>query len=916
MKQSLHAFRKIVLVLAIFLYALGLHAQPYSWKNVAIGGGGFVTGIITSKTQPGPMYARTDVGGAYRWDAVNATWIPLMDWASENQQGMFGTESIAIDPQSPNIVYMSAGISYFNSGRSYLLRSTDYGANFTVTEVTGQFKIHGNGMGRQNGERLQVDPVNSNILYCGTRWNGLWKSTNAGSTWSRLDALNVTTTPNENGVCFVVPDKSSIANGATQRFFAGISRTGSGQNFYRSDDAGVSFTAVVNPNLGAGQMPQRAVLAGDGNLIITYANGAGPYGTGSEPFDQGQIWKYNITSGSWTNITPSGGRPMGGISVDPNNPQRMVASTSNTYWLQYNNVYGDRFYITTNGGASWTDIVETKGFALDPNGVSWVNGHSIHWAGSIEFDPSNTNKVLVTSGNGIFVNEDINASNVWKFTVKGLEETVPLNFLSIPGGPVFSAIGDYDGFKHTDLTQYGAIHKPETGSTSGLDYARLNTNKLVRVGSSMYYSNDMAATWTKTATLNGSGGQVALSADGNVLLHSPDNSSTSYRSVNNGTTWTPVAGLTINSAMPVGDPVNSSKFYAYSSNNNSPTPNGTLLLSTDGGITFTQAGSPGSWGSRIIRTVPGREGHLWVPLYNGGLTRSVNSGASFTPVSTVTYCGAVGIGKSLQPGSYETVFIWGTVDGVLGLFRSVNEGASWVRVNDDEHEYGGPANGQFVVGDMNVFGRVYMSTAGRGVVYGEDLSSLPVTLKRFDVQLQNNIANLSWTTATELNNSYFDIERSTYGATFYKVGLVTSKAVNGSSNLPLIYNYTDDIRDLNGMIYYRLKQVDKDGKVIYSQVLSINVSRESITKLQVYPNPSGNGNVNLRVQLGSSKRVKVRFSNMLGVVVYSGLPLSLSAGTSAIKINDAPHLAKGSYAVELIDVRSGNTISQSKFLVH
>src|SRR5690606_24376097 len=48
----------------------------------------------------------------------------------------------------------------------------------------------------------------------------------------------------------------------------------------------------------------------------------------------------------------------------------------------------------------------------------------------------------------------------------------------------------------------------------------------------------------------------------------------------------------------------------------------------------------------------------------------------------------------------------------------IDTGASWVRVNDADHQFGGPGNGQFVVGDMNTFGVVYMSTAGRGIVHG------------------------------------------------------------------------------------------------------------------------------------------------------------------------------------------------------
>jgi hypothetical protein len=65
---------------------------------------------------------------------------------------------------------------------------------------------------------------------------------------------------------------------------------------------------------------------------------------------------------------------------------------------------------------------------------------------------------------------------------------------------------------------------------------------------------------------------------------------------------------------------------------------------------------------------------------------------------------------------------------VLGIHRSIDEGATWTRINDNDHEYGGPANGQFVIGDMNVYGRVYMSTAGRGIVYGELASCTSTTI--------------------------------------------------------------------------------------------------------------------------------------------------------------------------------------------
>src|SRR5882672_11184755 len=90
---------QLILLLALAYSVLaGAQTESYTWGNVAIGGGGFVTGIIPSKSEQDLMYARTDVGGGYRWNALSKKWTPLLDWVSENEIGYMGVESIAIDP--------------------------------------------------------------------------------------------------------------------------------------------------------------------------------------------------------------------------------------------------------------------------------------------------------------------------------------------------------------------------------------------------------------------------------------------------------------------------------------------------------------------------------------------------------------------------------------------------------------------------------------------------------------------------------------------------------------------------------------------------------------------------------------------------------------------------------------------------
>ena len=702
--------KAISILAALLAVSAGANAQTYTWSNVAIGGGGYVSAVIPSKTEQGKVYARTDVGGAYRWDKLASRWVPLLDWLSEGQVGLLGVESLAVDPKDANHVVMLSGISYFNNGNTAILRSTNGGASFSVTDVSAKFKANGNGMGRGTGEKLTFDPGSSNVLYVGTRYNGLFKSTDWGSTWNQVSSLSVTTTPNGNGISFVQPDPGSVAGGVAQRLFVGVSRyPSSGANFYRSDNAGGSFTAISGGP--ANMIPQRAVPDGAGNMIITYGNGASPHGDGgNEDMNAGKIYKYNISGNSWTDITPAGiTAPFSGISVAAGNPQRLVASTTNIYWYQ-GDAWGDRIFISNNGGASWTDVI-ARGFAKDNNGISWINGNAIHWAGSVAFDPFDSKAVWVTSGNGIFKTSDIDQTiTTWKFDVKGLEETVPLNLVSVPGGPLVSAIGDYDGFRHADVAAYAPMNLPRMGTTTGLAHAAANNGAMVRVGNAMYTTLDGGANWTQ-ANMNGSFGQVALSPNGGILLHSPQNSNNSYRSVNMGASWSSIRGLKAANLRPTADSVNSNKFYAYN--------NGTMMVSTNGGVSFSAGGTMAGWSSGLIRVAPGREGDIWVPMNNGGLARSTNSGASFSTISSVSDCQAIGFGKADVNASYPTVFIWGTVGGVRGLFRSTDTGASWVRVNDDAHEYGGPGNGNFVVGDMNTFGVVYMSTAGRGVVYGK-----------------------------------------------------------------------------------------------------------------------------------------------------------------------------------------------------
>ncbi|MFP4014234.1 MAG: T9SS type A sorting domain-containing protein [Chitinispirillaceae bacterium] len=768
---------KLFFVCATVLILLSdsISAQEYSWGNVTMGGGGFVSAIITSKTERDVIYARTDVGGAYRWNEAGQSWESITDWIGPDDMSLMGIEALALDPNNPNRVYMLAGTEYWNPHKTMILRSDDYGATFDTINVTDQFKTHGNGYGRQNGERLAVDPNDPDILFCGTRDDGLWKSTDRGTSWTNV--AGVTAPSNGLGICFVLFDENRVSSGVTQRIFIGMSTTEG--NLFMSDDAGESWELIEMPELSKQVMPQRAVLTPGGRyLYVTAANGAGPGFGNGVTISRGAVLKYDTEEKTWTDISPEnwiddppdpdypgqtqwdahfGG--FGGITMNPADSNHIVVSSINAWKPQrWDNStragWGDKIFSTEDGGASWTsvfgdindseisDVPDDAPIAvLYKNGYNWIEGESIHWAGSIEFDPFNPERVFVTSGNGIYMADNFSPGERfrWNFTVRGLEETVPMDLVSIPGGPLITVILDYDGFVHSNVTEpvSGSRHSPQMGSTTGIDYAKQNAGVVVRVGGNdkaadhneyvfpLYYSTDTARTWTRFATHPGPGrnyqGKIAVSSDGEVVLWAPEGKNVVLRTEDWGETWTECEGISHETPIPTADPVNPDVFYAFG---------GEVYRSTDKGLTFTKAGERNFSWTNDMQVAPGREGHVWVVGFawdgvNGGfLARSIDGGATFVDIDPqndsaytqkVQHAEAVGFGKEAPGADYPAIYIYGTIDGVKGVWQSIDEAKSWTRIDDEMHQFGALANGNFVRGDANTFGVVYKSTAGRGI---------------------------------------------------------------------------------------------------------------------------------------------------------------------------------------------------------
>lgn len=711
----------------------------YSWQNVKILGGGFVTGVVFSTTQADLIFARTDVGGAYRWDAMGQTWTPMTDWVGSSNANLMGIESIAADPVQANIVYMAAG-EYLSAGNGSILSSTDTG-NTWMQHAIGA-PMGGNANGRSVGERLSIDPNLPSTIFFGSRTTGLWASSDSAVTWSPVAGLTAKGDSNlQTGITFVLFDKRSATGAtATPTIYAGVATT-SGASLYRTTDGGSSWAPVPNQPM-SGLFPHHAAMDAAGDIYFAYNNGPGP-----NNITAGAVFRLSTSSDTWKDVTPSSATPAaphggyGGVTVDAKRAG-VVVVTSIDRWP-------DVIYRTTDGGSNWT-LIGPQGQPMpDVAGAQWLYWHGgtpsdTGWMGDIEIDPLHSNRALYVTGQGLWWTEDVASSDtggapLWTFQDNGLEQTVPLGLISPPGGAhLLSAVGDICGFRHDDLNKSpptGMFGNPIFGNTTSLDFAEGHPSLVVRVGttssstqtpSTGAYSTDGGSTWNAFQALPGAGssaGTIAVSADGTTFVWAPQAmgggdagaSSMPSFSRNWAQSWTPCSGLP-NGARVASDRVNPSKFYARAGS--------ILYVSIDGGATFMPSASADGGlalpRGGVARPVFGHEGELW--LTGGGLFHSTDSGATLTTVSAVANANAIGFGRGASCGAYPTLYVSGSViaqgasTAIPGVYRSDDQGASWQRVDDPQHQFGSVS---YVSGDPRIYGRVYLGTGGRGILYGD-----------------------------------------------------------------------------------------------------------------------------------------------------------------------------------------------------
>lgn len=703
------------------------NATPYDWKTVPFGAGGFVDGFVFHPREQDLLYARTDIGGAYRFEPKTQSWSPLLDHLGKDDGDLMGVLALAVDPNAPERVYAACGIYTGTWARkAAVLSSTDRGASWKVHNLT--VKLGGNEPGRGTGERLQVDPNLGDVLVLGTTKDGLWLSKDRGA---NFNALNFA----PRHVSLTVFDPASGRQGqASKTIYVGSHDQ---PGLYVSHDAGQSFKR--EPGTPA-QVPQRAVFAPNGTLYVSFAVGSPDFATNPGNAKNGSVWKRD-SKGRWTDITPvkptGAGFGYSGLDVDRQKPGRLLVSTIER-WSE-----GDEIFVSSDDGAHWNALGAHSKHDASPYPwlVNYMRGKDSmgHWMADAKIDPFNGERAIYGTGYGLWLTGNLSAAEKgatvnWDFTVSNFEETATLEIRSPSGGAVLlGAMGDVSGAAWDDIgkTPRSGLFAPTSETNRSIDFAQANPAILARTvdqaATGGYWSPDGGASWRAFGPSlhapKSHAGRIAVSAKGGFFLWAPEKQQAMW-SRDHGKSWQPTEGWPANadgardeSLTPVADRNIEGVFYVHDR------ATGRILVSVDGGASFQPAITgipvPESWQHSQLICAPGAARDLWLAL-GDLLLHFPGADQPTQTIKGVAEPWMIALGKAAPNASYHSLYLWGKVrqgDAVVeGLFRSTDTGASFTRINDDQHRYGYLLS---MTADPLEYGTVYLAAHGRGVLVGK-----------------------------------------------------------------------------------------------------------------------------------------------------------------------------------------------------
>ncbi|MBK9464161.1 MAG: T9SS type A sorting domain-containing protein [Chitinophagaceae bacterium] len=838
--------------------------------------GGRVLCVKVDPNNSNNVWAGSASGGIWKSTNGGTNWTSV-----PTNLPVLGVSSIIVNPSNSNIIYAGTGEVYrvdtSNIGFSVwktrgtygigIIKSTDGGATWTqvMTKISSQlFGI----------QMLKFDPTNSNTIYaCAT--DGLYRSTNSGSTWSqilsKIYVSDICINPSNT-------DQLVVGIGNMVNVDKGIYRTTNGSNAsptWTKITAGLpsSFNGYIRlDNVGATRL-YASIGGKTGNeLYLSTDFGANWFAkTGSAHADF-QYWFAHT------------------LAINPSNTNDIL-------------IAGVDFFRYTS-----TDATTGGSKSTISSGSSPI--HSDHH--DIEYDPNNSNTIYVACDGGVY--KSTNGGANWNARNTGLRATQfyapfgvhPTNANLMIGGLQDNGVVRYNGTTWT--TVFGGDGGPSAFAPNGTTVLASNDARGVRrstTGVAGTYSSVLAQ-WAFTAD-----DRTAFMAplgisksDGNYMYVATDNI---HRSTNAGGAWTNTASSSTNyieqqrkTAITLAvSPTNRDKIYVSTSNIAQNTTNDYLWVNGQPNILKSTTPSTTPYTS-IKGTLPNRfVMDMAISQYSDDSVYIVLGGFGTSHVYLTPNGGTTwnSIGAGLPDVPFNAIVIDPVNPQIIyagcdfGVYVSPDRGQTWIDYNTGLWD-------ATLIMDLQIDAnkKLIAVTHGKGVFRGDLYvhSTLPTTLLSFSGTSQLNYNQLTWTVEQEQNLSRYELERSTNGTEYMRVGTISSR----NQTTQTVYSYNDNTTLFES--YYRLKIINLDGSYTYSSIVFI---RRPFGKAEfsVLGNPFQD-NIILKYKLPKDQKIVANLFNSSGVLIKRE-DYAATAGEGVYTLTGLGSIPAGSY---FLKIESGN----------
>ena len=859
-----------------------------SWTNLgtnsSLGGYagiGRINCIAFHPSDANTFWVGSPSGGIWKTTDGGGSWVILND-----NESVLGVSAIAIDYTNPDIIYIATGDRDGGSMGSLgggqvadnasigVLKSTNGGATWNTTGLTYSTSD------KRLIYSLVIHPSDNSILFAAAS-DGIFKTTDYGANWNikNVNAWNdiefkpgdpsimyVTNLVNY-GSTYICRSTNSgeswlfniVASGGRRGEIAVspndpavvymLSANSSGGVFgvYKSTDSGVSFS-VVNSGSPAG-------------MLGYYTDGSGGSGgQGSydwciavDPSDANTVFIGGITTWKSTN---------GGVNFTANNcwtgssthnfsgvpvvhaDKHVLAYQSSTVLFEGND---GGIYKTTNGGTGWTDL--TDGMVIS----------QIYRIGVSQTISNKTITGMQDNGSKLF------NSGSWS---------------DVTGGDGMECIVDYSDANYMYATYVqGQIRRSINGSTFQSGYISANIP-----------GGQPAGAWVTPYVIDPNNSSILFAGYDQV-----------WKTADRGNNWTSASQV-----LSAGDKLRSLDIAPSNSNVLYAADRTQMWKTIDGGATnWTDLTSnlPSSSNSITYLTIHDTDPNtLWI-TYGGDtdgakVYESTDGGSNWTNISTGLPNLPVMCIVHYKRATDRNVLFVGTDLGVY--------------VKDGTNDWASYSTGlpNVVITELEIY---YASsgadilragTFGRGLWETEIDAALPVELSSFTGTVIDNIVKLNWTTATEVNNYGFSIERSSSsrisdeqasGTDWKTIGFVEG---NGNSNSHKQYSFTDSYPNSGSRFNYRLKIIDNDGTYKFSNEIEVEIIPTDFALYQNYPNPF-NPVTKIGYSIpGNEAKVKIIIFDILGNKVATLVDENKQGGSYEVEFN-ASGLSSGIYFYKL-----------------